>query len=215
MYKLFGKRFLDLFIAISTLLVLSPLFLIILVILSVYYKGSPFFMQKRPGLGGRIFSVIKFKSMIDKFDADGKALPDRERITNVGVFIRKTSIDELPQLLNVIKGDMSFIGPRPLLVRYLPFYTDREQTRHNVRPGMTGLAQVNGRNNLQWEQRLELDAYYVENLSLKLDIQIILKTISKVIKGSDIKVIPSNKPLDVLRKSEGFVPRQVTEILTN
>ena len=140
--------------------------------------------------------------MIDSYDEAGKPLPDIDRITKVGVFLRKTSLDELPQLLNVIKGDMSFIGPRPLLTRYLPYYTEREMTRHNVRPGITGLAQVNGRNFLNWKERLELDAEYVEKLSFTLDLTILVQTIIKVVRGSDIKVVPNGKPFDVYRRSE-------------
>lgn len=199
MYKKFGKRTLDLTIAISALLILSPIFILLLLILTVYYKGSPFFLQERPGRYGKIFSVIKFKSMINKYDSDGKLLPDVQRITPIGVFLRRTSLDEIPQLLNVLKGEMSFIGPRPLLVRYLPCYSERELTRHQVRPGMTGLAQISGRNYLNWDERLELDAQYVERLSFKMDLNIIIRTIIKVLAGSDVKVIPTGKPLDRYR----------------
>jgi undecaprenyl phosphate N,N'-diacetylbacillosamine 1-phosphate transferase len=202
MYRTYIKRFLDIIVASVAFLALSPLFVVVFVFLLIYYKGNPFFFQKRPGYKSKIFSVIKFKSMIDKFDQDGIPLPDRERITKVGTFIRKTSLDELPQLINVIKGDMSFIGPRPLLVRYLPYYTQRELKRHDVRPGITGLAQVSGRNYLEWQDRLELDAQYVERLSAQLDFEIFLKTVVKVFKGSDIKVVPTGKDLDVYRKAE-------------
>jgi lipopolysaccharide/colanic/teichoic acid biosynthesis glycosyltransferase len=170
--------------------------------LSVYYRGNPFFLQKRPGYRGRVFSVIKFKSMLDIYDAAGNPLPDMDRITKVGVFLRKSSLDELPQLINVIKGDMSFIGPRPLLVRYLPYYTEREYSRHNVRPGITGLAQVSGRNFLPWKDRLELDAQYVEKLSFSLDLKIFLTTVVKVIKRSDVRILANGVPFDVYRRNE-------------
>ena len=202
MYRAFFKRFLDFSVACMGLLILSPVFVAVFVFLSIYYKGNPFFFQKRPGYKSRIFSVIKFKSMVDKYDSGGKPLPDGERITRVGTFLRKTSLDELPQLINVIKGDMSFIGPRPLLVRYLPYYTPRELKRHDVRPGITGLAQVSGRNYLEWKDRLELDVKYVENLSVALDLEIFIKTVIKVVKRSDIKVVPTGKDLDTVRKTE-------------
>ncbi|WP_423149300.1 sugar transferase [Rubrolithibacter danxiaensis] len=202
MYKQYFKRLLDLCIATISLLLLSPIFILLCIILSITYKGNPFFFQKRPGYKGHIFSVIKFKSMADLYDKQGALLPDYLRLTKIGSFLRKTSLDELPQLINVIKNDMSFIGPRPLLVRYLPFYSEREFTRHNVRPGMTGLAQISGRNFLKWEDRLEFDAYYVENLTFKLDAKIFIRTIQKVIQRSDIKIIPDGKPLDVYRKEK-------------
>lgn len=194
MYKLFFKRFIDVIGSLSLLLVLSPLLIILIIWLSIYYKGTPFFTQKRPGKNNVIFEVIKFKSMIDAFDKDGIPLPNKDRITNVGKFLRKTSLDEIPQLFNVLKGDMSFIGPRPLFVDYLHYYTERELLRHQVRPGITGLAQVNGRNALDWDKRLEMDVFYVENLTFLMDIKVIFKTVEKVIKSSDISVIP-NMPL--------------------
>ena len=150
--------------------------------------GKPFFYQLRPGKGERIFKIIKFKTMNDRRDANGQLLPDAERLTKIGTFVRKTSLDEIPQLLNVLKGDMSLIGPRPLLVKYLPYYSKREQLRHTVRPGITGLAQVNGRNKLNWDDRLELDAQYVENLSFLLDIKILFRTIINVLLRKDIAV---------------------------
>ena len=151
-------------------------------------NGKPFFYQLRPGKGERIFRIIKFKTMNDRCDANGQLLPDAERLTKIGAFVRKTSLDEIPQLLNVLKGDMSLIGPRPLLVKYLPYYSKREQLRHTVRPGITGLAQVNGRNKLNWDDRLELDAQYVENLSFLLDIKILFRTIINVLLRKDIAV---------------------------
>jgi len=202
MYKKFFKRFFDFTASLTALLILSPLFVVISIVLLIVNRGSPFFLQERPGYKGKLFRVIKFKSMIDKYDEEGKPLPDIHRITRAGRFLRTTSLDELPQLLNVLKGDMSFIGPRPLLVRYLPYYTPREFKRHEVRPGITGLAQVSGRNFLEWPERLQCDIDYVENLSLKLDVQIFFKTILKVLKRSDIKVIPNGIPFDRYRKMQ-------------
>lgn len=194
MYRLIFKRLIDLIGAFLLLCILSPIFFTLVIILSVYYKGNPFFTQKRPGLNNNIFHVIKFKSMTDKKDENGALLSNKERITPIGRFIRKTSLDELPQLINVLKGDMSFIGPRPLLVDYLYYYTDKELVRHSVRPGITGLAQVNGRNTLEWDKRLEYDIYYAENITFLLDCKIAVATVKKVIKSSDITVVP-NMPL--------------------
>ncbi len=173
--------------------------------LAIANNGKPFFFQKRPGKNERIFSIIKFKSMNDKKDANGMLLPDKERLTKVGSFVRKTSLDEIPQLINVLKGDMSLIGPRPLLVSYLPYYAEREKLRHAVRPGITGLAQTSGRNNLNWDERLELDVIYVENMSFKNDISIFFNTLKKVIFKEDIVVALDPKiniPLDIKRNSE-------------
>jgi undecaprenyl phosphate N,N'-diacetylbacillosamine 1-phosphate transferase len=195
MYRLFFKRFLDILFSVSIFILIIPFFLVTVIVLFVYYGGNPFFTQKRPGLGRKIFRLIKFKSMIDRYDADGKLLPDADRITSFGKFIRKTSIDELPQLINVMLGDMSFIGPRPLLPGYLPFYTDREHMRHAVRPGISGLAQISGRNNLNWNQRLELDVQYVENFSFLNDVKIAIKTIQNVLTAKDIVVVTSEKTL--------------------
>lgn len=202
MYRLFFKRFLDLTVSFTALVLLSPVFVLIFLVQLLYYRGKPFFFQQRPGCKGRIFNVIKFRSMLDKYDENGELLPPVQRVTPWGIFLRKTSLDELPQLINVIKGDMSFIGPRPLLVRYLPYYTQIEAKRHEVRPGITGLAQVSGRNNLEWNKRLALDVQYVEQLSLKLDLLIFIKTIAKVIKGSDVKIVPDGKPFDIYRRDE-------------
>ncbi|MFC6167590.1 sugar transferase [Acinetobacter terrestris] len=201
MYKLFFKRFFDFLISIITFITLIPIFICIMVLLGWQNKGTPFFFQLRPGKDEKIFKIIKFKTMSDAKDESGSLLSDAERLTKAGAFIRKTSLDEIPQLINVIKGDMSLIGPRPLLVRYLPYYDQREATRHNVRPGITGLAQVNGRNFLDWDSRLELDAQYVESISLIKDIKIVLLTIKNVIQRKDIAVIPGaiGKPLDIER----------------
>ena len=188
MYKKIIKPALDFLIALIVFILLSPIFVVVTVGLWFANGGKPFFYQLRPGKGERIFKIIKFKTMNDRRDANGQLLPDAERLTKIGTFVRKTSLDEIPQLLNVLKGDMSLIGPRPLLVKYLPYYSKREQLRHTVRPGITGLAQVNGRNKLNWDDRLELDAQYVENLSFLLDIKILFRTIVNVLLRKDIAV---------------------------
>nr|WP_314784297.1 sugar transferase [uncultured Capnocytophaga sp.] len=188
MYRNIIKPVLDFLTALIAFIVLSPIFVVVMVGLWFANDGKPFFYQLRPGKGERIFRIIKFKTMNDRCDANGQLLPDAERLTKIGAFVRKTSLDEIPQLLNVLKGDMSLIGPRPLLVKYLPYYSKREQLRHTVRPGITGLAQVNGRNKLNWDDRLELDAQYVENLSFLLDIKILFRTIINVLLRKDIAV---------------------------
>lgn len=188
MYRNIIKPALDFLTALIAFIVLSPIFVVVMVGLWFANNGKPFFYQLRPGKGERIFRIIKFKTMNDRCDANGQLLPDAERLTKIGAFVRKTSLDEIPQLLNVLKGDMSLIGPRPLLVKYLPYYSKREQLRHTVRPGITGLAQVNGRNKLNWDDRLELDAQYVENLSFLLDIKILFRTIINVLLRKDIAV---------------------------
>ena len=174
------------------LICISPILIVVTIWLHYANKGAgAFFFQERPGKDEKIFTVIKFKSMTDERDKEGNLLPDKERITPIGRFVRKTSIDELPQLINVLKGDMALIGPRPLLPEYLPYYTEREQLRHTVRPGISGWAQVNGRNNVSWDQKLEYDAYYVEHLSFGMDIRVILTTIRNVLGGKDVNVVPS------------------------
>ena len=160
---------------------LSPLLIPITVLLALANKGKPFFFQKRPGKNGHIFNIIKFKTMTDEKDENGDLLPDEKRLTVVGKFVRKTSIDEIPQLINVLKGNMSLIGPRPLLPQYLPLYSERQRKRHDVKPGITGWAQVNGRNAISWTKKFEYDVWYVENLSFGLDVKIIIKTIKKVV----------------------------------
>ena len=192
MYKHCFKRVIDFTIALIALLILWPILLIIYIWLTIANPGAgALFLQERPGKDEKIFRVMKFKSMTDERDADGNLLPDKDRITAVGRFVRKTSIDELPQLINVLKGDMALIGPRPLLPEYLPYYTEREKLRHTVRPGISGWAQVNGRNNVTWDQKLELDVYYVEHLSLWMDIKVLLTTIKNVLGGKDVNVVPS------------------------
>lgn len=186
MYKSIFKRFLDFGLAVAILFFLSPLIIFLLILLSVSNCGNPFFVQKRPGMNEVPFFVIKFRTMNNKTDKYGNLLPDNERITRLGRFVRKTSLDELPQLINVLKGDMSFIGPRPLLIEYLPLYTIEQKRRHTVRPGITGWAQVNGRNSISWKEKFDLDLWYVNNISLKLDIRILLLTIYKVAKQDGI-----------------------------
>ncbi len=187
MYKLFFKRVFDFLIAITGIIVISPLFILLVLILFVANQGAGvFFTQKRPGKNEKIFSVLKFKTMTDERDNAGNLLPDIQRLTKIGKFIRSTSLDEIPQLINVLKGDMSLIGPRPLLVQYLPLYNKQQARRHEVRPGITGWAQVNGRNAISWEQKFNYDVWYVDNVSCLLDIKIILLTLLKVIKSEGI-----------------------------
>tara|TARA_R100001369_G_C3317609_1_gene168393 strand:- start:990 stop:1595 length:606 start_codon:yes stop_codon:yes gene_type:complete len=181
MYKNILKPFLDFLTALISLLLLSPLFIIVMIGLTITNNGKPFFIQKRPGKHGRIFSIIKFKTMNDKKDAKGTLLPDAERLTSIGTFVRKTSLDELPQLINVLKGDMSFVGPRPLLPEYLPLYTTKQKKRHTVKPGITGWAQINGRNAISWEQKFAYDVWYVKHISFWIDLKIVFLTIKKVI----------------------------------
>lgn len=181
MYRSFLKRLFDFIIAFSGLLLLSPVFIIVTIGLYFVNDGKPFFFQKRPGKNERIFSIIKFKTMNDKRDSQGNLLSDAERLTAMGTFVRKTSLDELPQLINVLKGDMAIVGPRPLLPQYLPLYNEVQRRRHEVRPGITGWAQVNGRNAISWAKKFELDVWYVENLSLLFDLKILFLTAKKVI----------------------------------
>lgn len=189
MYKHFFKRLIDFLITLTALLIIWPFLLIIAISLHFANKGAGvFFTQDRPGKNGKIFKVIKFKSMTDERDENGCLLPNERRITKVGKFIRATSIDELPQLFNVLKGDMALIGPRPLLVRYLDLYTVEQARRHEVRPGITGWAQVNGRNNVTWTKKFEMDVWYVDNCSLFLDIKIICKTILNVLQRKDVAI---------------------------
>ena len=182
MYKNFFKRILDFIISLLALICLSPILLVVTIWLHFANKGAgAFFLQERPGKDAKIFKIIKFKTMTDERDAEGKLLPDAQRLTNVGKFVRSTSIDELPQLINVLKGDMALIGPRPLLVQYLPLYSKEQARRHEVRPGITGWAQCHGRNAISWAEKFKLDVWYVDNCSLKTDLKIIFTTIKKVL----------------------------------
>ena len=186
MYNFFFKRVLDCLAAFFGLVVLSPILLFVVIGLFFVNQGKPFFFQLRPGKDGVIFKIIKFKTMNDKKDASGNLLSDGERLTSIGRFVRKTSLDEIPQLLNVLKGEMSLIGPRPLLVHYLDLYSEFQNRRHDVRPGITGWAQVNGRNAISWDKKFEYDVWYVDHLSFVLDVKILFKTVLKVIKSEGI-----------------------------
>lgn len=194
MYRKFGKRFFDIFVSSIVIVMLSPILVLTSILLFFLNNGAGIlFTQRRPGLNGKIFKVIKFKTMKDTKDKSGKLLPDKDRTTRIGRVIRATSLDELPQLFNVLKGDMSLIGPRPLLEEYLPLYSKEQSRRHNVRPGITGLAQCSGRNNLTWSEKFALDVWYVDNLSFITDLNIVFKTLKKVIKRQDIVSTESHK----------------------
>ena len=186
MYKIFFKTLIDIAIALVGLIIASPVILILVILLTIVNNGNPFFTQKRPGKNGKPFNLIKFCSMKNIVDSSGKQLPDKDRITKVGKFVRAASLDELPQLINVLKGDMSLVGPRPLLMSYLPLYTSEQNRRHEVTPGITGWAQVNGRNAIGWNDKFLLDVYYVDNLSFALDVKIIMLTFVKIIKKDGI-----------------------------
>lgn len=186
MYTKLIKPFLDFIVALTAFIVVFPVFLIVAILLLVFQKGQVFFIQPRPGKHERIFKVIKFKTMADLYDDEGNQLPDEDRLTKIGTFVRKTSLDEIPQLINILKGDMSFIGPRPWLVEYLDLYTDEQRRRHLVKPGISGWAQVNGRNMLGWKDRFRYDLYYVDHISFWLDMKIIWLTIIKIFKAEGI-----------------------------
>ena len=186
MYKSMAKPFFDVVSAAVGLIVLSPLFVSITLLLAIANQGKPFFVQLRPGKNGKVFKIVKFKTMNDKKDSDGKLLSDAERLTKIGSWVRKTSLDEIPQLLNVVIGDMSVVGPRPLLTHYVHLYSEFQNRRHEVKPGITGWAQVNGRNAISWDQKFQYDVWYVDHISFILDVKIILKTIIKVIKSDGI-----------------------------
>lgn len=186
LYRNFFKRLIDFCISLIVFTIALPLFIIIILLLLIFNNGSVFFFQIRPGKNAKLFKVIKFKTMNDLKAKDGSLLPDAERLTSLGKFIRKTSLDEIPQLLNVVKGDMSLIGPRPLLMEYLPLYNETQKRRHEVRPGITGWAQVNGRNAISWEQKFEYDIWYINNISFLLDIKILWMTVMKVFKSEGI-----------------------------
>lgn len=203
MYQIIVKPVLDFLLALIGLIILSPIFIIVMVILTITNKGKPFFLQKRPGKNEKFFSIIKFKTMTDEKDKNGKLLPDMERMTKFGSFVRKTSLDEIPQLINVVKGDMSLIGPRPLLCQYLPLYDENQKRRHEVRPGITGWAQVNGRNLLKLSKKFEYDVWYVDNVSFKTDLKIIFMTIRNVLVSKDVGEGAANmKEVDDLQFAE-------------
>ena len=204
MYSIF-KRIFDFTFALIVLICLSPILLIITIWLHFANNGAgAFFFQPRPGKDEKIFNLIKYKSMTDERDENGNLLPDAERLTKVGRFVRATSIDELPQFINVLKGDMALIGPRPLLVEYLPYYTEQEAKRHSVRPGITGYTQVHGRNNLPWDKRLEMDVYYVEHLSFKMDFMVFWQTIVNVISHKDVQVITGDQKTSKLSQQRSI-----------
>ena len=186
MYKNFIKPAIDFVLALVGFLFLSPVFVLVMIGLFFANDGKPFFFQLRPGKDGKIFKIIKFKTMTDKKDENGNLLPDADRLTKIGSFVRKTSLDEIPQLLNVIKGDMALVGPRPLLPQYLELYNDFQRRRNEVKPGITGWAQVNGRNSISWEKKFEYDVWYVDNVSFLLDIKIQIMTVLKVVKSEGI-----------------------------
>lgn len=204
MYQKIFKRFFDVVMALLGIVMLLPIYVLLTIFLYISNKGTPFYFQKRPGKNEKIFYIVKFKTMNDKKDAHGKLLPDHERLTSFGHFLRKYSLDEIPQLFNILIGNMSFIGPRPLLVKYLPYYTEVEKTRHHVKPGITGLSQISGRNFLGWDDRLKTDVYYVRHLSFKLDLQIFITTIKNVITSKDVAVSTNHvmKDLDETRKKD-------------
>jgi undecaprenyl phosphate N,N'-diacetylbacillosamine 1-phosphate transferase len=201
MYRNFFKRIIDILLSLIGLVILFPVFIVLWVILMFINNGKPFFRQQRPGKDEKIFYILKFKSMTDATDETGNLLPEELRVTKFGNFIRKTSLDEIPQLISVLKGDMSLIGPRPLRIYYLDYYTDREKTRHNVLPGITGLAQISGRNALEWDDRLEMDATYVEKLSFGLDIKIFFLTFFRIFQSKNQVLNTELKPLNSYRKS--------------
>lgn len=208
MYKRYIKRLLDIIISLAIIIVFSWLYLI-LILLIRFKLGTPvFFTQQRPGYKGKIFKIYKFRTMTDEVDEQGNLLPDEQRLNAFGKFIRSTSLDELPEFFNILIGDMSFVGPRPLLVRYLPYYTEEEMHRHDVRPGLTGLAQVNGRNALNWEDRFKFDLEYVDNCSFVMDIKIIFMTVGKVLNHSGVQsgADQTVADFDVYRKNAGMKP---------
>lgn len=204
MYTRYIKRFIDFFLSLLALLVFTPLILILIILLSIQNNFNPFFLQKRVGKNNSVFKVIKFKTMNDKKDKDGNLLKDKERLTKLGKIVRKTSLDELPQLFNVIKGDMSIVGPRPLLIEYLPYYNNYHIRRHEVLPGITGLAQVNGRNFLKFSERFNLDVEYVDTISFKLDLIIIFKTVQKIFKSSEISMGRKMSEVDDIGITKGL-----------
>lgn len=198
MYRKFIKRVLDFSFSLIILLIFSPIFILITLFLYFTNRGKPFFYQYRPGKNEKIFRVIKFKTMTDECDAQGNLLPDSARLSKIGKFVRLTSLDEIPQLINVLKGDMSLIGPRPLLVSYLPFYTKLQARRHEVKPGITGWAQVNGRNNMKFSSRFEHDVWYIDNLSFCLDLKILILTTKNVFTSSGVRLNQNVEEIDDL-----------------
>ncbi len=206
MYAKFFKRLFDFLLALIGIIVSSPVWLILIILGAIFMRGNPFFTQERPGWHEKIFKLVKFRTMDNRRGADGQLLPDEVRLNKYGRFLRSTSLDELPELLNILIGDMAFIGPRPLLVKYLPRYNDVQHHRHDVRPGLTGYAQAHGRNTVMWEDRFAMDVWYVNNISLKLDLQIIIDTIKAVIKKDGISSETSATMEDFMGTPEGVEP---------
>lgn len=188
MYAKCFKRVIDFLLSLIALIIISPILLVLIILGTVFMRGNPFFTQERPGKNEKIFKLIKFRTMDNRKDKSGKLLPDKVRLNKYGRFLRASSLDELPELVNILKGDMSIVGPRPLMARYLSYYTDEERKRHSVRPGLSGYAQVHGRNNVDWAERMKMDVYYVEHVSLKMDLKILIETILIVLKREGISV---------------------------
>ena len=203
-YAKYIKRAMDFFLSFCAIVVLSPILIILTIVGAIAMKGNPFFTQLRPGKNEKIFKLIKFRTMTCEKDKDGNLLPDDKRLTKYGKFLRSTSLDELPELVNILKGDMSIIGPRPLLPEYLPYYTETEHHRHDVRPGLTGLAQVSGRNTVSWEKRFELDIQYKNNIKFKKDVLIIIETLKAVLKHENI-VLNTLEDFDEYRKGQNEI----------
>lgn len=200
-YERFFKRVIDFAVSFCALIIFSPLLLLLTMLGAIMMKGDPFFTQERPGKNEKIFGLIKFRTMSSARDKNGNLLPDKDRLNSYGKFLRSTSLDELPELINIIKGDMSIVGPRPLLVRYLPYYTEEEKSRHFVRPGLTGYAQANGRNLVTWDEKLQMDVWYVQNISLATDFRILLDTVKVVLKREAVEV-EGVEALDVYRSEQ-------------
>ena len=201
MYEKCFKRIIDFSLSVVALIILSPLFAVLIVLGTAFMGGNPFFTQERPGKNEKIFKLIKFRTMNNRKDKDGKLLPDDARLNKYGRFLRSTSLDELPELANIVKGDMSIIGPRPLMARYLDYYTEEEKKRHNVRPGLSGYAQVHGRNNVNWDERMKMDVYYAEHISFRFDLKILIDTILIVLKREGISAQDMTN-FDDFRKSQ-------------
>ena len=202
-YEKYIKRSLDFIISLLILIVLFPVFIFLYIGVLIKLGRPVIFKQKRPGKNEKVFTLYKFRTMTDEKNEKGELLPDKDRVTTFGKILRKTSLDELPELINILKGDMSLVGPRPLLVKYIPFYTEEEKLRHDVRPGLTGFAQINGRNNLEWDKRLEKDVEYVNNITFKGDLKIMIKTLNSVYKQDDIVITSESHDLDVVRQKRG------------
>jgi len=218
MYKKYFKRLFDIVFSLIAIIILMPVYLIISILVLISLGRPILFKQPRPGKNEKIFNIYKFRTMSNEKDENGNLLPDTQRITKIGYFLRKSSLDELPEMFCILSGKMSFVGPRPLIVKYLPYYTEEEHHRHDIRPGLTGWAQINGRNNINWDDRLALDLEYVNNMSLLFDIKILLLTIGKVLKASDISLRGTNNTIDFdeyRRKQNGTIEGNRQRVLDN